>query len=102
MTFDHAFHGRTLLTMTLTSKVKPYKLGFGPFAPEVYRMPNAYCYRCPFGLRYPSCGVACADYLEEFFVGNVAAMTFGPVMRFVCGADFAARRTAASSASSTR
>ena len=69
---DGAFHGRTLLTMTLTSKVKPYKLGFGPFAPEVYRMPNAYCYRCPFGLRYPSCGVACADHLEEFFVGNVA------------------------------
>ncbi len=69
---DGAFHGRTLLTMTLTSKVKPYKLGFGPFAPEVYRMPNAYCYRCPFGLEYPSCDVVCADYLEEFFVGNVA------------------------------
>jgi 4-aminobutyrate aminotransferase/(S)-3-amino-2-methylpropionate transaminase len=69
---EGAFHGRTLLTMTLTSKVKPYKHGFGPFAPEVYRMPNAYCYRCPFGLRYPSCDVACADYLEEFFVGNVA------------------------------
>ncbi len=69
---DNGFHGRTLLTMTLTSKVKPYKLGFGPFAPEVYRMPNAYCYRCPFGLKYPSCGVACADYLEEFFIGNVA------------------------------
>ena len=69
---DNGFHGRTLLTMTLTSKVKPYKLGFGPFAPEVYRMPNAYCYRCPFGLRYPSCKTACADYLEEFFIGNVA------------------------------
>ncbi len=69
---DNAFHGRTLLTMTLTSKVKPYKLGFGPFAPEVYRMPNAYCYRCPFGLEYPSCDVACADHLEEFFIGNVA------------------------------
>ena len=69
---EGSFHGRTLLTMTLTSKVKPYKLGFGPFAPEVYRMPNAYCYRCPFGLRYPSCDVACADYLEDFFIGNVA------------------------------
>jgi 4-aminobutyrate aminotransferase/(S)-3-amino-2-methylpropionate transaminase len=69
---DNAFHGRTLLTMSMTSKVKPYKLGFGPFAPEVYRMPNAYCYRCPFGLEYPSCQTACADYLEEFFVGNVA------------------------------
>jgi 4-aminobutyrate aminotransferase / (S)-3-amino-2-methylpropionate transaminase / 5-aminovalerate transaminase len=69
---EGAFHGRTLLTMTLTAKVKPYKQGFGPFAPEVYRMPNAYCYRCPFGLRYPSCDAACADYLEEFFVGSVA------------------------------
>ena len=37
--FENAYHGRTLLTMTMTSKVKPYKLGFGPFAPEVYRMP---------------------------------------------------------------
>ncbi len=70
--FDGGFHGRTLLTMTLTGKVKPYKYGFGPFAPETYRMPYAYCYRCPFGLKYPSCGVSCADYLETFFVGNVA------------------------------
>jgi 4-aminobutyrate aminotransferase / (S)-3-amino-2-methylpropionate transaminase / 5-aminovalerate transaminase len=69
---DNAFHGRTLLTMSLTGKVKPYKAGFGPFAPEGYRMPNAYCYRCPLGLEYPSCGTACADYLEEFFIGNVA------------------------------
>lgn len=69
---ENAFHGRTLLGMTLTSKVKPYKYGFGPFAPEVYRMPNAYCYRCPLGKSYPSCQVACADHLEEFFVGNVA------------------------------
>ncbi|MBW2357030.1 MAG: aminotransferase class III-fold pyridoxal phosphate-dependent enzyme, partial [Deltaproteobacteria bacterium] len=35
--FENAYHGRTLLTMTMTSKVKPYKFGFGPFAPEVYR-----------------------------------------------------------------
>ena len=38
--FDNAFHGRTLLAMTMTSKVVPYKLGFGPFAPEVYRTPR--------------------------------------------------------------
>jgi 4-aminobutyrate aminotransferase/(S)-3-amino-2-methylpropionate transaminase len=37
--FDRAFHGRTLLTMTMTHKAKPYKAGFGPFAPDVYRMP---------------------------------------------------------------
>ncbi len=39
ITFENAFHGRTLLGMSLTSKVKPYKLGFGPFAPEIYRIP---------------------------------------------------------------
>src|SRR4051794_10355951 len=43
--FDRAFHGRTLLTMSLTSKVMPYKRGFGPFAPEVYRAPAPYEYR---------------------------------------------------------
>jgi 4-aminobutyrate aminotransferase len=43
--FDNGFHGRTLLTMTMTSKVVPYKRGFGPFAPEVYRVPAPYPYR---------------------------------------------------------
>ena len=45
MTFDHAFHGRTLLAMSLTAKVMPYKQGMGPFAPEIYRLPFAYPYR---------------------------------------------------------
>src|SRR5204862_5818048 len=45
--FEHAFHGRTLLGMTLTGKVHPYKAGFGPFAPEIYRLPFPYCFRCP-------------------------------------------------------
>jgi 4-aminobutyrate aminotransferase/(S)-3-amino-2-methylpropionate transaminase len=71
--FQNAFHGRTYMAMTLTSQVKPYKWGFGPFCPEVYRMPFAYCYRCPFGLSYPACDIFCADYLEEFFTGTVAA-----------------------------
>jgi 4-aminobutyrate aminotransferase len=43
--FDNAFHGRTLLAMTMTSKVVPYKKGFGPFAPEVYRTPAPYPFR---------------------------------------------------------
>jgi 4-aminobutyrate aminotransferase / (S)-3-amino-2-methylpropionate transaminase / 5-aminovalerate transaminase len=43
--FDYAFHGRTLLAMTMTSKIVPYKKGFGPFAPEVYRVPAPYPYR---------------------------------------------------------
>jgi len=43
--FEGGFHGRTLLTMTLTSRHQPYKTGFGPFAPEVYRLPYPYPYR---------------------------------------------------------
>jgi 4-aminobutyrate aminotransferase / (S)-3-amino-2-methylpropionate transaminase / 5-aminovalerate transaminase len=70
--FENAFHGRTLLGMSLTSKVKPYKWGFGPFAPEVYRMPFAYCYRCPYGKTYPSCDLRCAEAMNEFFVNQVA------------------------------
>lgn len=71
--FENGFHGRTLMGMTLTSKVKPYKFGMGPYAPEVYRMPFANCYRCPFGKEYPSCEAACADHLDEFFLTHVAA-----------------------------
>jgi 4-aminobutyrate aminotransferase/(S)-3-amino-2-methylpropionate transaminase len=55
--FENAYHGRTLLTMTMTSKVKPYKFGFGPFAPEIYRM--------PFGNEVG------ADKLHDFFIKNV-------------------------------
>ena len=46
---DHAYHGRTLMTMSMTAKNVPYKEGFGPFAPEVYRTPTAYPYRWPGG-----------------------------------------------------
>ena len=46
---DHAYHGRTLMTMSMTAKNVPYKEGFGPFAPEVYRTPTAYPYRWPSG-----------------------------------------------------
>jgi 4-aminobutyrate aminotransferase / (S)-3-amino-2-methylpropionate transaminase / 5-aminovalerate transaminase len=43
--FEHGFAGRTLLAMSLTGKVMPYKFGFGPFAPEIYRLPYPYAYR---------------------------------------------------------
>jgi 4-aminobutyrate aminotransferase/(S)-3-amino-2-methylpropionate transaminase len=59
--FDHAFHGRTNLTMALTAKVNPYKKGFGPFAPEIYRIPFPYVYRYP---EY-------ADFDERIFAGLV-------------------------------
>jgi 4-aminobutyrate aminotransferase / (S)-3-amino-2-methylpropionate transaminase / 5-aminovalerate transaminase len=48
--FDHAYHGRTNLTMALTAKAMPYKSGFGPFAPEVYRVPMSYPFRDPEGM----------------------------------------------------
>jgi 4-aminobutyrate aminotransferase/(S)-3-amino-2-methylpropionate transaminase len=70
---EHGYHGRTQLTMTLTSKVNPFKLGFGPFAPEIYHIPAPYCYRCSFGLRYPGCDVACAEYLSDFLKYRVGA-----------------------------
>ncbi len=78
--FEDAFHGRTLLAMTLTSKVKPYKYGFGPYAPEVYRIPYGYCYRCAFGLEYPSCEIHCADYLREVFHTHISAENVAAVM----------------------
>jgi 4-aminobutyrate aminotransferase / (S)-3-amino-2-methylpropionate transaminase / 5-aminovalerate transaminase len=59
--FDHAFHGRTLLAMSMTAKVMPYKQGFGPFAPEVYRLPMSYPYRCPTGEAADECGPRCAE-----------------------------------------
>src|SRR5947209_7516407 len=71
--FEDAFHGRTLLTMSLTSKTNPYKLGFGPFASDIYRIPYAHCYRCSYGLTYPSCKVFCAHHLEDTFKRVVAA-----------------------------
>jgi len=83
--FEDGFHGRTLLTMSLTSKVAPYKAGFGPFAPEIYRMPYAYCYRCTYNLTYPECNVHCASKLEDMFfrhvaADSVAAVIFEPVL----------------------
>ncbi len=83
--FDDAFHGRTLLALSLTSKTHPYKLGFEPFVSDVYRIPYAYCYRCAFGLKYPNCGVACAQHLEDVFrrvvsAESVAAVIAEPVL----------------------
>jgi 4-aminobutyrate aminotransferase/(S)-3-amino-2-methylpropionate transaminase len=83
--FEDAFHGRTLLALSLTSKMKPYKFGFAPYAPEIYRMPYAYCYRCAFNLEYPSCELRCAYFLREFFTTHisgeqVAALIVEPVL----------------------
>ena len=83
--FEDAFHGRTLLTMSLTSKNAPYKSGFGPFAPEIYRLPYAYCYRCSYNLTHPECRLHCAERLEDYFLRyvaaeSVAAVIFEPIL----------------------
>jgi 4-aminobutyrate aminotransferase/(S)-3-amino-2-methylpropionate transaminase len=72
--FEHGFHGRTNLAMALTSKVMPYKKGFGPFAPEVYRIPFPYCYRCAFGDTRAAGGPCCMASrarLEQIFATTV-------------------------------
>ena len=73
VTFDNGFHGRTLLTMTMTSKVRPYKHGFGPFAPEVYRAPAPYPYR---GISSDAAIAA----LEHLFKADVAPETVACVV----------------------
>jgi len=80
--FDHGYHGRTLLTMTLTAKNMPYKNGFGPFAPEVYRMPVAYPFRWPTGPE--NCGPEAAEQAidqitKQIGATNVAAVLIEPV-----------------------
>ena len=82
--FQNSFHGRTNLTMGLTSKIVPYKKDFGPFPADIYRIPYAYCYRCPLNLEYPACGVTCADLLEQGFenqyqADKIAALIVEPV-----------------------
>ncbi|AWK11449.1 4-aminobutyrate--2-oxoglutarate transaminase [Streptomyces spongiicola] len=81
--FDHGYHGRTNLTMALTAKNMPYKNGFGPFAPEVYRVPVAYGYRWPTGP--DNCGPEAAaqavdQITKQIGPDNVAAIIIEPVL----------------------
>src|SRR5438552_8315788 len=80
--FDHAYHGRTNLTMALTAKNMPYKHRFGPFANEIYRVPMAYPYRWPTGPE--NCGdEAFAAFVDQVHaqVGeeNTAAVIIEPI-----------------------
>jgi 4-aminobutyrate aminotransferase/(S)-3-amino-2-methylpropionate transaminase len=80
--FDHAYHGRTNLTLALTAKNMPYKQGFGPFAPEVYRMPMAYPFRWPTGP--DDCGPEAAEQVitaidRQLGAGNVACVLIEPI-----------------------
>ncbi len=71
--FEDAFHGRTMMALALTSKTHPYKAGFAPLPGDVYRIPYAYCYRCSYSLKYPSCDLFCARHLEDTFKRVVAS-----------------------------
>lgn len=78
--FEDGFHGRTLLTLSLTSKTHPYKAGFEPFVADIYRVPFAYCYRCSYNLTYPACNVHCARHLEDIFTRVVAAESVAAII----------------------
>ena len=78
--FEDAFHGRTYMAMAMTSKTHPYKAGFEPFPAEVYRIPYAYCYRCSYSLKYPSCEMFCAKHIEDTFKRMVSAESVAAVI----------------------
>jgi 4-aminobutyrate aminotransferase/(S)-3-amino-2-methylpropionate transaminase len=79
--FDHAYHGRTNLTMAMTAKVMPYKQGFGPFAPEVYRVPVSYPFRDPAGMTGAEAAGRAIDEIEvQVGSANVAALVVEPIL----------------------
>ncbi|MGB7622187.1 MAG: aspartate aminotransferase family protein [Terriglobia bacterium] len=73
----HSYHGRSALAMTLTAHAS-WKLG-GVMNPGIVHAVNAYCYRCPFGLTYPSCEVKCAQDMEE----TIRTTTSGKIAAFI-------------------
>jgi len=80
ISFEDAFHGRTYMTMAVTSKTHPYKAGFEPFPGDVYRIPYAYCFRCSYSLEYPGCEVHCARHIEDTFKRVVSAESVAAVI----------------------
>ncbi len=84
--FSGAFHGRSYMTMAMTSKVKPYKFNFGPLPQGVHRFPYPYCYRCSYGMERDSCGLYCAKMFEDSFFleyvapDQVAAIVIEPIL----------------------
>ncbi len=77
--FEHGYHGRTNLTMAMTAKAMPYKSGFGPFAPEVYRAPMSYPFRD--GLSGPEAAARAIEVIDkQVGAGNVAAVVIEPIL----------------------
>ena len=79
--FDHAYHGRTNLTMAMTAKAMPYKSGFGPFAGEVYRAPTSYPLREPAPISGPDAAARAISVIEkQVGADQVAALVIEPIM----------------------
>lgn len=65
LAFLGAFHGRTMGALSLTASKVIHEKGFSPLVPGITHIPYAYCYRCPYHLEYPECGIACVDWIRE-------------------------------------
>jgi 4-aminobutyrate aminotransferase/(S)-3-amino-2-methylpropionate transaminase len=89
--FDHAYHGRTNLTMAMTAKNMPYKNGFGPFAGEIYRVPMSYPFRETAGIKGEDAAARAIDQIEkQVGAENLACMVIEPILGeggFVVPAD---------------
>ncbi len=84
ISFQNSFHGRTLLTLSLTGKYAPYKVGFEPFVPNIYQAPYPYHYRCPPGHTESECGDRALEGVEAIFhsqapADRVAAIVVEPI-----------------------
>ncbi|MFZ3578689.1 4-aminobutyrate--2-oxoglutarate transaminase [Virgibacillus sp. DJP39] len=80
VSFTRGFHGRTNMTMGMTSKVKPYKFGFGPFSPEVYQAPFPYLYHRPTNMSEETYVDQVIEEFKEFFLSTVAPETVACVV----------------------
>ena len=78
--FDHAYHGRTNLTMAMNFKAMPYNSGFGPFAPGVHHVPMSYPFRDAAGMTGPEAAARAITYMEKRVgAGNLAAVVIEPI-----------------------
>ena len=83
--FAGSFHGRTMGALSLTSSKPIQRRHFAPLVPGVFHVPYPYCYRCPYRLRYPDCGIWCVDFIEEWLFKKyvppeeVSAIVFEPI-----------------------
>lgn len=80
ISFERGYHGRTYMAMSLTSKVKPYKYEFGPFATDTYKMPYPYYYRKPNGMTDAELDEFILGKFEDFFLSDVAPDDVAAIM----------------------